>query len=75
MVIEKNEEKLVTEKAYTDDNKEVGLGICFGTGIGIILGAIVGNVILGLSAGGVMGILISLAVRLYKKVIYERVHI
>jgi uncharacterized membrane protein len=54
----------------TEDNREVALGICFGTGAGIIAGALVGNIMLGLSAGGVLGVVIGAItgeIKKYKK--------
>ncbi|NLP28765.1 MAG: hypothetical protein GX370_08425 [Clostridia bacterium] len=48
------EEKI---NAVSEENKYVALGICFGSGIGIFLGALFNNVMMGLSAGGVLGVI------------------
>ena len=50
------EENIKSRNAVTDENREVALGICFGTGAGIFVGAVMGNVAFGLSAGGVLGV-------------------
>ena len=55
-------------EAVVDDNREIGLGICFGSGIGIVIGAVFDNVVLGLSAGGVLGILVGIMVQFLKKI-------
>ena len=61
------EENIKTRGTVTDDNKEVALGICFGTGAGIFVGAVMGNVAFGLSAGGVLGIIAGVIVGGLKK--------
>lgn len=43
-----------------DDITRISYGIAFGSGIGVVLGAIISNVPLGFSLGGVSGILISI---------------
>jgi F0F1-type ATP synthase assembly protein I len=55
------------EDAFAED-REVALGICFGSGLGIIIGAVANNVVLGLSAGGVLGILVGTMVKILRKV-------
>ena len=61
-------EKINGRAAVVDDNREIGLGICFGSGIGIVIGAVFDNVVLGLSAGGVLGILVGITVQFFKRV-------
>lgn len=52
----------------TDDEiTRISCGIAFGSGIGVVLGAIISNVPLGFSLGGVSGILISLVYNLVIK--------
>jgi uncharacterized membrane protein len=51
-----------------DDYKEVAMGICFGSGAGIVLGAIFNNVGFGFSVGGVMGIIVGSVVRVLRKI-------
>ncbi len=41
-----------------DDITRISYGIAFGSGIGVVLGAVISNVPLGFSLGGVSGILI-----------------
>ncbi len=65
---ESMEDNLKTQSAVENENKEVALGICFGTGLGIVAGALLGNVPLGLSAGGVLGIVAGVFVSYYKKI-------
>lgn len=65
------EEKINERKMGLDDNREVALGICFGSGIGILVGAVLGNAAFGLSGGGVIGILVGCSVRLYKRIKYK----
>ncbi|SHI22151.1 hypothetical protein [Clostridium intestinale] len=43
-----------------DDITRISYGIAFGSGIGVVLGAVISNVPLGFSLGGVSGILISI---------------
>lgn len=43
-------------------------GIAAGVGVGVLVGSIIGNVTLTFAAGGVLGILISLAYSIYKKI-------
>lgn len=61
------EDKVKTANNTADENREVALGICFGSGAGIILGAIFNNILLGLSAGGVVGVLIGTVVQAVNK--------
>jgi hypothetical protein len=61
------EENIKTRNGFTEENREVALGICFGTGIGIVAGAVLGNVAFGLSAGGVIGIIAGVIVGGLKK--------
>jgi F0F1-type ATP synthase assembly protein I len=61
------EEKVKSSENVVDENREVALGICFGSGIGIIIGAIANNVVFGLSAGGVLGILAGTMVKMLRK--------
>lgn len=55
------------EQVKEDDLKEVALGICFGSGIGIVIGAIINMPSFGLSLGGVLGILAALTYKAIKK--------
>jgi uncharacterized membrane protein len=55
------QEEIKRKDVTVDENKEIAMGICLGSGMGIILGAIFNNVMLGLSAGGVFGVLIGIA--------------
>lgn len=68
LVFMRMKEELNGREAVIDDNREIGLGICFGSGIGIVMGAVFDNVVLGLSAGGVLGVLIGIMVQFLKKV-------
>lgn len=52
--------------ALYEENKSIALGICFGSGIGIFLGALLGNVVLGLSAGGSLGVVVALILQVKK---------
>jgi uncharacterized membrane protein len=64
------QEEIKRKDVKVDENKEIAMGICLGSGMGIILGAIFNNVMFGLSAGGVFGVLIGIAaqtVNSYKK--------
>ncbi|MDT8717257.1 hypothetical protein IAI10_11365 [Clostridium sp. 19966] len=61
-------EKKVKNSLWSqNDEKEVALGICFGCGIGIVLGSILGNTMLGLSGGGVLGVLSELGMKYIKR--------
>lgn len=53
----------LTEK----ENEYLAKGIACGSGLGIFSGAIFGDVGMGLAAGGVIGILVSLIVSLYRR--------
>lgn len=55
------------DKVKKDDNASVGLGICFGSGMGIVLGAILGNVALWLSVGAAVGVVLGSSYDLIKK--------
>lgn len=63
-------EKVNVEEAKKDtlyeENKSIALGICFGSGIGIFLGALLGNVALGLGAGGSLGVVVALILQVKK---------
>lgn len=61
------EEKLKTQDTAGDENREVALGICFGTGLGTVAGVLFGNVMLWLSAGGVLGVVAGVIVGSLKK--------
>lgn len=50
------------------DYELVSKGIAFGSGMGIIVGATIGDVILFFSLGGVIGILTSIIISIIKKV-------
>lgn len=63
-------EKFNNRSNSTEDNREVALGICFGSGAGIVAGALVGNIMLGLSAGGALGVVIGAIIGEIKK--YKR---
>lgn len=65
--MEENINKVNTMNTVSEENKYVGLGICFGTGIGIFIGALINNVMLGLSAGGVLGILFGATIGMMKE--------
>lgn len=62
------EEKLNGGNTNLDENREIALGICFGSGIGVLVGAVLGNVGFGLSGGGVIGILVGIGIKAYKKI-------
>lgn len=65
------QEKIERKDVYVDENREIAMGICLGSGSGIILGAIFNNVMLGISAGGVVGVLIGIGIQAVKS--YKRV--
>lgn len=68
MIEEKTtEEKIQDQDLFSDQNKEVILGICFGIGIGVFAGAVINNVMLGISAGGVVGAVTAVAMDYYKR--------
>lgn len=68
VVEEKKKVKEEVNNIKEDDNKEVALGICFGCGLGIVAGALMDNVLLGMSAGGALGIVIATIIKFVKKV-------
>lgn len=72
ILIKRMEEKINGSNNTVDENKEIALGICFGSGIGIVFGAIFNNVMLGLSAGGVLGVLVGIGVQTILK--FKRVN-
>lgn len=45
-----------------DSNRAVALGICFGSGIGIILGMFIDNILFGISGGAVIGVLVGIII-------------
>lgn len=61
------EKKVKDNFWFQDDEKEVALGVCFGCGIGVVMGAVLGNAMFGFSGGGVLGILIELGMKYMKK--------
>lgn len=65
--MEKNINAANTISNVSDENKYVALGICFGSGLGILVGAIINNVTLGLSAGGVLGIIFGVTIDMLKE--------
>jgi F0F1-type ATP synthase assembly protein I len=67
----KMQEEIKRKDVYVDENREIAMGICLGSGLGIILGAIFNNVMLGLSAGGVVGVLVGIGTQVVKS--YKRV--
>lgn len=67
LVFMRMKEELNGRESVIDDNREIGLGICFGSGIGIVMGAVFDNVGLGLSAGGVIGVLVGIMIQFLKK--------
>lgn len=58
----------VKKDALYEENNKVALGICFGSGIGIFLGALLGNVALGLGAGGSLGVVVALILQVKKNI-------
>ena len=63
-IVQENNER---QDSYLDENKEVILGICFGTAVGVFGGALINNVMLGVSAGGVTGIIAGVVVNYYRR--------
>ncbi|NLZ47502.1 MAG: hypothetical protein GX895_01735 [Clostridiales bacterium] len=65
--MEENIDKAKSINTVSDENKYVALGICFGSGLGIFIGALFNNVMLGLSAGGVLGIIFGVTIGMLKE--------
>ncbi|NLM33904.1 MAG: glycine zipper family protein [Clostridiales bacterium] len=65
--MEKNINTVNAINTAWDENKYVALGICFGSGLGIFVGALFNNVMLGLSAGGVLGIIYGVTIGMLKE--------
>jgi uncharacterized membrane protein len=62
------QEKIKRNDVTVDENREIAMGICLGSGMGIILGAVFNNVTLGLSAGGVLGALVGIGIQVVKAI-------
>ena len=61
------EKIMLSDKEYEYLTKEIAIGVGVGIGIGIVSGMVLEDIVLGFSAGGVIGIIVSFVYSYYKR--------